>query len=143
MVDFSICVFNEDPYGYDYCYTDVLIDHVKRTRPDEIQTRIIPTATLYWAVEPSLTEDWVEDILSHIERLSKVDIRYPPLIYNTQVVDGVHRIVWAYINNIPELEVKIIPHLPPLQYRLKNPMWDSVNRYYLNTYIQFEAFNGR
>ncbi len=37
----------------------------------------IPTDTLYWAIEPSLTDVWPNDLLYHFERIEKCRLPLP------------------------------------------------------------------
>ena len=116
-----ICVFDEDDFGQWICTEQELFNHLSTLNTAEYPIEKIPTDTLYWAIEPSLTDVWPNDLLYHFERMRSVDYHYPIVIYNTQVVDGVHRIAQAHLLGLTELNVIRIPTIPTLRYVLKEP----------------------
>lgn len=85
-----ICVFEEDDFGQWICTEQELFNHLTTLNVAECPIEKIPTDVLYWAIEPSLTDVWSNDLLYHFERMRNVDYHYPIVIYNTQVIDGVH-----------------------------------------------------
>ena len=116
-----ICVFEEDEVGQWICTEQELFSHLTLLNANEYPVEKIPTDVLYWGIEPSLTDVWPSDLLYHFERMRNVDYYHPIVIYNTQVVDGVHRIALAHLLGSPELNVIRINTIPSLRYVLKPP----------------------
>lgn len=125
----KLCVFQEDEYSRTFCTEKELIEYANNLPPEDYIIHIVPTETLRWSIEPAI-ELWNGDVLYHLNRIRDASLDYPPIIYDTQVVDGVHRIVKASSLNIDHLAVMEIASLPPLRTELKEPYAQMVS--YMN-----------
>lgn len=128
-----VCVFEEDEFGKWLCTEEELFNHLKTLNPLDHPIEAIPTDVLYWGIEPSLTDVWPADLLYHFERTRNVDYNYPIVIYNTQVVDGVHRIVLAHLLKMETLNVIRINSIPTLRYQLNEP-FNGISSFYDKVY---------
>ncbi len=121
----KLCVFEEDEYSRTYCTEQEFIDHVQNLPGEDVVLVIASTEKLKWSVEPAI-QLWSDDILYHLERVRNASLNYPPLIYNSQVVDGVHRIVKAYSLNVDMMEILQVDSTPPLRTEFKQPYRDMI-----------------
>lgn len=106
----QVCVFEDGDTILTYPVQDVL-DHANKEVCKVVE--LLPTKTLLWAVEPTI-EMWEhDDMFYHFKRIMNADLKYPILIHDTLIVDGVHRIAKAALMNVSLIKVHRLRTLPP------------------------------
>lgn len=50
--------------------------------------------------------------MDHIRKTENADYNYPILMLDNEVIDGMHRLIKAITDNVPDIPVRIIDHLP-------------------------------
>jgi hypothetical protein len=60
-----------------------------------------------WGAVEMAHPEWAD----HIEKVRNADHSYPILIYKFEMIDGMHRLLKAYINKIDDIYVRVIDKL--------------------------------
>lgn len=57
---------------------------------------------------------WKSEINEHLDRVKEENLNYPVIMYNGKIVDGVHRVVKAYLTGQIQVKVKHLKELPAI-----------------------------
>ena len=87
----------------DQCWTD---DNEKTISPQEV----ISALTDAGSVEKAIAAH--PEFSSHLRKIEKTDPNYPVIIFESKIIDGMHRFVKAVFEGRTDLRAKVIAEIP-------------------------------
>jgi len=58
---------------------------------------------------------WKQEINEHFDRIKETSLNYPIIMYNGEIVEGLHRVVKAYLSGQGQVKVKHLKDLPEIK----------------------------
>lgn len=111
FTDPSYLFIREDQAHYWAIPITALIDF-SQDQNNILKDAWMPTEELFQHVIKSVQFLWPHNADTHFERIKLADLQYPILMHQDRVIDGMHRIVKAYLLGIKQLPTRHLKCMP-------------------------------